>query len=115
MDVDTIFISINAADHAAQTDWWTKVLGRTFDRIPVPSCREWDLREGVLFQVLDNPSDRTRVAVSLRVAALDANIDRLRAAGVVVPSPERVEGFDTLRFVSLQDPEGNTVGLLDGS
>ena len=67
MNVDTIFLSINAANHAAQTEWWTKLLGRPFDRSPVPSCREWDLREGVLFQVLDNPGDRTRVAVSMRM------------------------------------------------
>jgi predicted enzyme related to lactoylglutathione lyase len=115
MHMDTIFISINAADHAAQTAWWTKLLGRTFDRIPVPSCREWDLREGVLFQVLDNSSERTRVAVSLRVADLDANIERLRAAGVAVGNPQPVEGFATLRFVSVRDPEGNTLGLLDGA
>ncbi|PZO49178.1 MAG: hypothetical protein DCF16_15145 [Alphaproteobacteria bacterium] len=115
MDVDTIFISINATDHTAQTDWWTKFLGRPFDRIPVPSCREWDLREGVLFQVLDNSSDRTRVVVSLRVENLDANIERLRAAGVPISDPKPVEGFATLRFVSVQDPEGNTIGLLDGA
>jgi predicted enzyme related to lactoylglutathione lyase len=115
MKVDTVFISINATDHAAQTEWWTTFLGRPFDRIPVPSCREWDLREGVLFQVLDNSSDRTRVAASLRVADLDANIERLRDAGVAVPDPQRVEGFDSLRFVSVRDPEGNTLGLLDGA
>lgn len=37
----------------------------------------------------------------------------LRGAGVDVPNPKQLEGFDTLPFVSLRDPDGNTIGLRD--
>ena len=32
-----------------------------------------------------------------------------------VPEPVKVEGFKTLRYAEFADPEGNQVGLLDGS
>ena len=77
------------------------------------SCHEWDLREGVWFQVLDN-AEGEPVTVTLHVADVDAEIARLRKAGIKIPDPVKVEGFDTLRYAEFDDPEGNTVGLLDG-
>lgn len=114
MKVDHVFLSLNAADFAAQTDWWAKLIGRRPDREPMPSCREWDLAPSVLFQVLDDPkADRT--AVSLRIDNLDAEIARLREAGIEVPDPQEVEGFDSLRWAAFPDPEGNSVNLLEGA
>ena len=52
--------------------------------------------------------------MTLHVADLDAEIARLGAAGIAVPAPVKVDGFDTLRFSEFTDPEGNTVSLLDG-
>lgn len=80
----------------------------------MPDCHEWDVAGTVRFQVLDNPrGDCT--TVTLRVADLPVERDRLEAVGIDVPEPAKVEGFDTLRFAKFEDPEGNTVGLLDGS
>jgi len=53
MKIDHFFISINAADYAAQTEWWAKLIGRRWDSEPVLSCHEWDLTDHVWFQVLD--------------------------------------------------------------
>lgn len=114
MKVTDAFISIDAADFAGQSDWWSTVIGRRWDREPMPSCHEWDLVDNVLFQVLDNPDGRGGTTVTLRVPELDAEIRRLGSAGIDVPAPVKIEGFDTLRFAQFSDPEGNTVGLLDG-
>ncbi|MCZ4262695.1 hypothetical protein O4G76_17805 [Limimaricola sp. G21655-S1] len=115
MKVENIFLSINAADFDAQSKWWAKLIGRAWDREPMPSCHEWDLREGVFFQVLDSPRGAGESTVTMRVADLDPEITRLSAAGIEVPEPVKVEGFNSLRYAEFADPEGNTVGLLDGS
>lgn len=115
MRPDTIFVSVNAADFAALSDWWSKLLDREWDREPMPSCHEWDLIEDVLFQVLDKPELAGTATATMRVADLDAEIVRLAEQGIHVPEPAKVEGFDTLRYTQFADPEGNTVGLLDGS
>ena len=115
MKVKNIFLSINAADFDAQSEWWAKLIGRPWDREPMPSCHEWDLREGVKFQVLDNDEGRRATTVTMLVVDLDAEITRLSETGIDVPKPVKIEGFDTLRYAEFADPEGNTVGLLDGS
>ncbi|WP_446325570.1 VOC family protein [Blastomonas sp. CACIA14H2] len=113
MNVDTVFVSVNAQDFGAQSQWWSLLLNRPWDREPSPSCHEWKLSDSILFQVLDNPSG-PRTTVTLRVANLDVELARLRAQGVDVSDPSKVEGFQTLRYVQFVEPEGNTVGLLDG-
>ncbi|WP_127145740.1 VOC family protein [Pelagibacterium montanilacus] len=115
MDVHSIFLSINARDFAAQSDWWRRCIGRNWDREPMPSCHEWDLRDGVLFQVLDAPDAQDQTTITLLVPDLDAERARLAQSGIEVPDPSAIEGFDTLRYTEFFDPEGNTIGLLDGS
>lgn len=115
MNVENIFLSVNARDFAAQSDWWATVLERSWDREPMPSCHEWDMREGVFFQVLDNPEGAGLAVVSLRITDLDAQVERLRGHGVTIADPVKVEGFETLRYASIRDPEGNEVDLLEGA
>lgn len=117
MKVDKVFLNINAADFVAQSQWWSQLLGRRWDREPMPSCREWDVAGCVLFQVLDSsdPNGTGTTTVTLHVDDLDSGLKRLRDAGVDVPDPQPVEGFATLRYCVFRDPEGNEVGLLDGA
>lgn len=115
MEIDKIFVSVNARDFDGLSDWWSGFLGRTWDRTPMPSCREWDLAGCVAFQVLDNDGKGAPTAVTLHVARLDDEIARLRKVGIDVPEPVAVEGFATLRYAEFADPEGNPVGLLDGA
>ncbi len=115
MKINHIFLSVNAANFAAQSDWWAKFIGRRWDRDPMPSCHEWVLADDVLFQVLDSAGGHGGATVTLHVPDLDAEIERLSEAGITLPEPVAVEGFESLRFLEFSDPEGNTVGLLDGS
>lgn len=115
MKVDHVFININAADFTAQSEWWAKLIGRRWDREPMPSCHEWDLTDHVLFQVLDSAESHGDSTVTMHVSNLDAEIARLAKAGIDLPEPVKIEGFDTLRYAEFSDPEGNKIGLLDGS
>ncbi|MFP7571026.1 VOC family protein [Marivita sp. S2033] len=115
MKINHVFVSINAADFAAQSGWWTSLIGRRWDREPMPSCHEWELTERVLFQVLDSAEGHGRATLTMHVSDLDTEIARLAKVGIAVPEPVKIEGFETLRYAEFADPEGNTVGLLDGA
>ena len=114
MQINHTFLSINANDFGAQSDWWSKLIGRRWDREPMLSCHEWQLTDDILFQVLDSDKGQGAATVTLHVADLDAQIERLSGAGIDLPELVKVEGFDSLRYLEFSDPEGNTVGLLDG-
>jgi predicted enzyme related to lactoylglutathione lyase len=115
MKINHVFLSINADDFAGQSDWWVRFIGRRWDRVPMPSCHEWSLSDGVLFQVLESSDGHGSATVTLHVPDLDTEMDRLANEGIEVPDPVKVEGFESLRFTQFSDPEGNTVGLLDGN
>ena len=114
MHVTDVFVSIGVTDHKAGCAWWSQLIGREPDRHPMPSCCEWDLVGGVLFQVLDNPKEGAVDIVSWRVNDLDSEITRLREIGLDIAEPEAVPGFDTLQIVTFVDPYGNTINLLGG-
>jgi predicted enzyme related to lactoylglutathione lyase len=113
--INNVFLSINADDFSAQSEWWANLIGRNWDREPMPSCHEWSLTDDILFQVLDSSEGHGGATVTLHVHDLNAEINRLDEAGIEVPQPVKVEGFDTLRYSEFADPEGNTIGLLDGN
>lgn len=114
MQIENIFVSVNARDFEGLSRWYVKLLERAWDNEPQPSCHEWELTGSVLFQVLDSADDVGKAVVTIRTTKLDGHVDRLRSAGVEIPDPVDVDGFDTLRFAQFADPEGNTVGLLEG-
>lgn len=115
MKIENVFLSVNAKDFSALSQWWSTLLQRKWDREPMPGCHEWDLTENVLFQVLDNPDQSGSATVTLRITDLDAHIERLQREGIEVPRPVNVEGFENLRYSQFKDPEGNEVGLLEGA
>ena len=115
MQINHAFLTLNARNFDDLAQWWTMLLERRWDREPMPSCREWNLAGGVLFQILDNPDVPDKVAVTLHVDDLDHHVTRLRRAMVSIPEPAEVEGFATLRYTSFYDLEGNEVGLLEGN
>ena len=114
MDVRSVFLTAYAKDWAGVSDWWSRALGRRWDREPVSNCHEWSLMGGVIFQVIDFGGGPKGTVVTVKVDDLDVEVGRLRGLGFAAPDPAKVPGFATLRFCSLKDPEGNELGLLDG-
>ena len=53
--------------------------------------------------------------ITLHVSDLSSKTKQLSQAGIDVPEPVKVEGFDTLLYTEFVNPEGKTVGLLDGT
>ena len=115
MKINHIFLVINTADFTGQSDWWSTLIGRRSDREPMPPCREWILAEDDLFQVLDSAEGHGGATVTLHIPNLDALIRRLSGAGIDVPGPVDVEGFENLRYSEFSDPDGNKVRIPDGN
>lgn len=115
MQIDKVFVSINARDFEGLSQWYRTLLGRGWDREPMPSCHEWDVAECVLFQVLDNGEQVGKATATFHITDLDHQVARLKDAGVDVPDATPVEGFAALRYCEFKDPEGNMIGLVEGS
>lgn len=113
--IQNVFVSVNARDFTGLSQWYRTLLERDWDREPVPSCHEWTIAGCVLFQVLDNPLQAGAATASFHIVDLDKHVARLKKVGFDVPQPRRIEGFDTLRYCEFKDPEGNTVGLVEGA
>ncbi len=111
---ETIFITRYVASHDVSLPWYERFFGRPADDRPMPSCHEWRLGEGVLFQVIEDPARQGETQFAFRVASLDGELTRLRQAGIDIPEPADVGGFSTLRYAETADPEGVATGLLDG-
>lgn len=114
MEPRNVFITRYVASHAESLDWYEHLLGRPADDRPMPSCHEWRLGGGVLFQVIELPDRQGEISVAFRVADADGEAARLRDAGLDIDDPMPVEGFATLRYAEARDPEGVPLGLLDG-
>jgi len=50
----------------------------------------------------------------LHIPDLETESAWLAKLRIKVPQPVSIEGFETLRYAEISDPEGNQVGLLDG-
>jgi hypothetical protein len=115
MNVDRLFLTVYAQDFERLVEWWTLVLGAPPSRSPVPNCREWDLTDNALLQVIHHPGEEAKLTLSARIKGLSEEIERLRGRGLAVPEPTQVPGFDALLWTQFFDPEGNRINLLEGA
>lgn len=114
MNIKTVFITVWAKSHTELVDWWTKAIGRSFDRKPVKNCCEWELTKDVLLQVIDSSERKGNTYVSLRIENLDGERQRMIAEGIDLSEPELVPGFERLHWAKVKDPEGNELNFLEG-
>ncbi|HEX7242705.1 MAG TPA: GNAT family N-acetyltransferase [Longimicrobiaceae bacterium] len=91
--------------------WYERLFGRTFDRVPMPSCREWDTTPGATVQVISKEERAGETAVALVVEELDGVLAALRAGGIEAGAVEEVPGF--VRYSLVRDPDGNEVTLVE--
>ncbi|MGD7788408.1 VOC family protein [Propionibacteriaceae bacterium Y1700] len=115
MSVDTIFITRTVADHEAAIEWYAQLFGRSYDHAPVPNCREWELKPGVIFQVINQPEKAGSTTFAFGVDDLEGERSRLAGLDFEEAQSFDVKGFDALTYVEYADPEGVTTGLLNAA
>ncbi len=110
MPVTTALAVVPSSDLSASRTWWTQVLGREPDQIPMPSDIEWYFTGGGGLQLIDDSAHAGAGTVTLLVDDVDAELTALTKRGLDVPEAQTVPSGQ-FRIAMLADPAGNTVVL----
>lgn len=110
MPVTTALAVIPSADLATARTWWTKLLGREPDQVPMPSDLEWTFPSGGGLQLIDDAEHAGAGSVTLKADDVDAELVEIAGRGVQVPEAQTVPS-GRFRIAMLRDPDGNTVML----
>lgn len=110
MTVTSALAVVPSGDLEAARRWWTQLLGRDADRVPMPSDLEWHFPRGGGLQVVDDPERAGAGSVTLGVDDVDAELAAAGSRGLDVPQAETVPSGQ-FRIALLHDPDGNTVVL----
>ncbi|MFC7361848.1 VOC family protein [Nocardioides astragali] len=101
-------ITMDTADALSLADWWAEQTGAT---VGETNDGHYVMVSGgglpglLAFQKVDDPTPgKNRLHLDLTAPDLDAEVDRLTAAGATLV--ER-RGDDSFRWVTLADPDGN--------
>lgn len=100
-------VTVDTTDAAALASWWAEqVSGAVVER-----TEGWCVVAGdalpmrLVFQEVDDPTPgKNRLHLDFETQDMDAEVDRLVAAGASVVARRTNEGF---RWVTLADPQGN--------
>lgn len=109
LQVDTVFVWVNDLD--AALDWYGTVgfepgpLYGTWQIMNVDGETRFALHQGI------RPDGPATAVISFLIADLEAEIERLDAAGIT-PIDE-ITDSGTARFVTFADPDGNEIQLLE--
>jgi predicted enzyme related to lactoylglutathione lyase len=109
MTVTIVYAVIPASDLDTARVWWTRLLGREPDRVPMPSDVEWVFPSGGL-QLISDADHAGAGTVTLGVDDVDAELVDIAGRGVDVPQAQTVPSGQ-FRIATLHDTDGNTVVL----
>lgn len=109
MSVTRIMANVPSADIDVARTWWTRLLGREPDAVPMPSDLEWHFPAGIV-QVIEDPGRAGSGGVTLGTDDIDADLRDAAERGVDVPAAETVPSGQ-FRIALLHDPDGNSVVL----
>lgn len=109
MPVTNVFAGVSSKDLAVARSWWTQLLGREPDAVPMPSDIEWHFAAGGI-QLVDDSRNAGHSSVTLAVDDVDAELRAIAERGLDVPEAQTVPSGQ-FRIAMLSDPDGNTVVL----
>lgn len=112
MDIKQPMAAIAVRDVGAAEEWWTRLLGREADARPMDGLVEWHFAGGALQLVAD--ADRAGGSLTtLQVSGLVADADHLRSRGIDVGDLSDTSAGAA--FVTMTDPDGNGVTIIDAT
>lgn len=111
MRTQKVMAGVLVADIDKATDFYTRLFGRPADSVPMPSCHEWHFSDAAWVQVVEDEKRGGSSSLALVVPELAAELGELRERGFDFPLPQTVPDF--IRYVTLTDPEGNQITLVE--
>lgn len=109
MNLTAIYAHLSCSDLEGGIRWFSDLFGRPPDARPMDGLAEWHHGAEAGFQLFLAPGHAGHGTLTLMVADLAAERDRLRRAGKAVGM---VEDADFARILRLDDPDGNLVVLV---
>jgi uncharacterized protein YndB with AHSA1/START domain/predicted enzyme related to lactoylglutathione lyase len=106
-----ILAAVAVADRVAAMPFYEALLGRPADAVPMPPDAEWYVA-GTTLQVVEAPDRAGRSLLTLVTADLRGWAQELRKRGVEVGGIDETTS-DSVRFVQVDDPEGNRITLVE--
>lgn len=112
MTVKAVLANLSCIDLARSERWFALLFDRPPDARPMPGLAEWSFGDSAGFQLHEETERAGRGTLTLLVADVAAERERLIGVGVAAPEPEPGGGGRILR---LRDPDGSLVVLADAS
>lgn len=107
MSIDNALAGVAVRDLDAAARWYEQVLGDARKR-PMPQVAEWRLPRGGCLQVFADAHRAGKSSVTLVVADIDAEVERLEGLSVAIGKRTATAAVKT---AILADPDGNQVVL----
>lgn len=108
--MEVLFAGVRVRDLAAAVEWYGRLFGRPADIVPNDEEVMWRVTDGGWLYVLQELNSAGASLVTIAVTDLDAEVAALSEHGLR-PGPIEPVG-DAGRRSSLQDPDGNSINLI---
>lgn len=105
-----VYGQLSCMDLCASEAWFEKLFGRAPDAKPMAGLAQWQHHGVAGLQLLENAEHAGHGTVTLIVADLRTEHERLEQAGL---APGPIEAATTTSLVRLRDPDGNLIVLAD--
>ena len=106
-NINSVVAVVPVKDQNTAVEWYTKLLGRDADLVPVEGVAEWQLAENAWLQVSTDPERAGSTTVVIGVNDIDAQCRACASADVSYG--EVVEYPEVVRMMEVIDPDGNKV------
>lgn len=112
MSIHHLLAVVPVSDLQASRTWYASLFGKEPDNDPMPTLTEWQVLPHGWVQVYSDPDRAGSGLLNFAVDNLEAHIAELEGRGLR-PEPI-VEANKGVRLSTLNDPDGNRIGLIGG-
>lgn len=109
-NIKSVIAVVPVKDYDKAVGWYTKLLGRDADIVPVDGVAEWQLADNAWLQVTADPERAGSTTVIIGVN--DIHMQRSACAEANVPLGEVVEYPEIIKMAETVDPDGNKVAFI---
>ena len=110
MTIKNVLAGVAVSHLSPAIAWYERLIGRAPDQQPMPGLAEFHFGQGGWLQLFEDGERAGRSSVTLTVASLEDEINRLKALDVATSSRTQSDYVDT---AIVTDPDGNQVVLAE--
>jgi glyoxylase I family protein len=111
MPITDVLAGLPVANVEAALDWYERLFGRPPDARPMPGLADWHFPDTGDVQLVEDADRAGGGLLTLSVDDLQTHVEEIRQRGVEVRAIDDTTS-DKVLFVTVTDPEGNSVTLV---